>query len=210
MSDHGIAEQCAFDFYERVGCDPAEPVDPFTLTRKFLGAGTIVRGANLVGSPAATFVLDGQRKIAVRRNLPIEYAAFYVAHELGHIVLEEAGYRDDDLEQQCDLFGAALLAPRPAIVRLHRELGFDLGAIASEVGSTETWAALRLGEVLRLPLVAIAPMRVRVRGPVEWVWPDESTLRSWVKRTPRGIVKTKLSDDPRRHVFVADDCAAVL
>lgn len=202
-----LAEQLAFDFYERVDCDPHEPESPFRLARLFLGPGCIERGR--FSAPAVTFILNGRRRIAVRRGVPIEYAAFYVGHELGHAVLEEAGYRDDDLEQQCDLFAGALLAPRPAVVRLHRAFGFDLGAIADEVGSTETWAALRLGEVLRVPLAVIAPLTTRVRGPDEWVWPEELTLRRWAQRPPPGLAKTKLTDDPRRVLLVADDVGQI-
>jgi hypothetical protein len=200
------AEQLAFDFYERNGCDPAEPVDPFTLTRKFLGAGTVVRAAGMVSGPAATFVVNGRRKIAIKRNVPIEYAAFFCAHELGHIVHEEIGYRGDDIEEQCDLFAGALLAPRPAVIRLHRAFGFDLTAIADEVGSTETWAALRIGEVFHVPLVVVAP-RIRARGPESFVWPDAGTLRRWAQRLPvgMGLAKTRLKDDPKRAVIRADE-----
>lgn len=201
-SGSGLAEQLAFDFYERVNCDPAEPESPFKLARLFLGAGCIERGR--FSAPAVTFVANGRRRIAIRRGISIEYAAFYVGHELGHAMLEEASYRDDDVEQQCDLFAAALMAPRPAMLRLHREFGYNLEAIAGEVGSTETWAALRLGEVLHVPLAAIAPQRIRVRGPEEWVWPDEMTLRAWARRTPPGLAKTRLTDDPRRVVLVVD------
>jgi IrrE N-terminal-like domain len=197
-----VAEQLAFEFYERVDKDPCEPESPFTLARLYLGPGCIERGR--FSSPAVTFIANGRRRIALRRGIPIEYAAFYVGHELGHAVLEEAGYHEDDLEEQCNLFAAAIMAPRPAVMRLHRTFGYDLESIAGEVGSTETWAALRLGEVLHVPLVAIAPLTIRVRGPEEWVWPDETTLRGWVRRTPPGIAKTRLTDDPRRVVFVVD------
>lgn len=201
----GDVEQLAFEFYERVKCDPSEPVSPFKLARLFLGADAIERTGSLISSPAATFVINGKRKIALRRQIPIEYAAFYVGHELGHAILDELGYHEADTEQICDLFGGALMAPRPAIHRLHRALGFDLAAIADEVGSTETWAALRIGEILRVPLVTLAPLRVRVRGPEAWEWPDEDTLRRWAKNPPKGLARTRLTDDPRRVVLVAED-----
>jgi len=202
-SGDGAAEQLAFSFYERVSCDPEVPVSPFLLARRYLGPGAIERGH--FSSLATTFIVNGKRRIAVKRHVPIEYAAFYIGHELGHAFFEEIGHRPDDIEAQCDLFGAAIMAPRPAIIRLHRAFGFDLVAIADEVGSTETWAALRIGEALGRPLAAIAPSRVRVRGPDEWVWPEESVLRSWAARPPRGVVKTRLSDDPRRVVLSADE-----
>lgn len=207
MSD---AEQLAFDFYERNGCDPAEPVDPFTLTRKFLGPGTIIRAPGMVSGPAATFVIDGKRKIAIKRGVPIDQAAFFCAHELGHIVYDEMGYRGEDIEDQCDLFAGALLAPRPAMIRLYRAFGFDVEAIADEVGSTQTWAALRIGEVFHVPLVVVAP-RIRARGPESWVWPDAGTLRRWAQRLPvgMGLAKTRLKDDPRRTMIRADETREV-
>lgn len=200
-ASESLSEQLSFEFYERLDCDPAEPISPFTLARKKLGPGCIERG-NFRAS-AITFRVNGARRIALRRGLAVEDAAFLVAHELGHIAFEEIGYDDEDLERQCDLFAGALMAPRPAMVRMYRAFGFDPAAIADEVAGTETWACLRLGETFGMPLAVIA-QKVRVRGPESWEWPDEATLRGWGRRPPPGLAKARLTDDPSRVLLLAD------
>lgn len=180
----------------------------FTLARKLTGF-EVSRPSTMVGAPASTYRLDGKRRVAVKRGLPPHWAQFFCGHENSHILLEREGYVGDDLEVCCDYLAAALIAPRPAIVSMQRTFGFDLASIAAEVGGSQTWAALRVGEVLGMPLAVIAPT-VRVRGPEEWVWPDETTLRRWSRgRVPKGLARTRLTDDRARVVLVADELADV-
>lgn len=203
--DVAAIEGAAIETYERCGLDPSRPVSTFRIAKALLGPDAIERPKLMIGAPAALITVDGRRRIAIKRSIPIEYARFFCGHELGHLVLEErGGYVSDDLELACDFFGAALMAPRPAIYGLQRAFGFDLPEIASAAGGSETWAALRVGEVLRIPLAVVA-QTVRVRGPEEWVWPEEGTLRRWARRPPTGLAKTRLTDDPRRVVLVVDD-----
>ena len=86
------------DFYRRLGFDPAAPVDTFRLARKLLGPNAIERGTAIVGLQSKLFAVHGERRIAVGRKLSTEHAPFYAGHELGHIVLDELGYREDDLD----------------------------------------------------------------------------------------------------------------
>jgi hypothetical protein len=74
----------------------------------------------------------------LRRRVNARLSEFFVGHELGHIVLDEIGYRDDDVETVCDTFGAAVMAPIPAVRAILRAFGRDHEAIADEVGSTQT------------------------------------------------------------------------
>lgn len=202
MLDVPSLEGLAIATYERLGLDPSEPVTTFRIARLLLGADAIVRPPQMLGVQACTIVVDGRRRIAVKARLPVTYALFFAGHELGHVLLEEEGYRGDDLELACDYLGAALMAPRPAMVRLHRAVGFDLEEMSRALVATQTQCALRVGEVLGLPLAVVAPT-IRVRGLEEWVWPDERTLRSWARRPPSGLAKTRLTDDRRRVVLRA-------
>lgn len=62
----------------------------------------------------------------------------------------------------------------------------------------------RLAEVLRTPLAAVGPLAVRVRGPEDWVWPDEPTLRRWAGgRAGRGVRKVRVTDRPARALLIA-------
>ena len=200
-------EALAVAFYRRLGFDPAQPVDTFRIARTFLGADAIERGTTIAGVAAATFLVKGQRRIAVSRKLAPEYAFFYVGHELGHVVLDEIGYRDEDLERVCDMFGAALMAPIPAVNAMLRAFGRDHEAIADEIGSTQTQAALRVAEALGIPRAIITPQKLYVRGPEAFVWGPEDALRGLARsrRAIPGVTKVKLTDDPHRIVLDIDE-----
>lgn len=191
-------EGLAVELYERLGLDPARPVDTFRLARKLLGADAIERGTSLVGAGAKLFTVRGQKRIAVSRKLSVEYAQFFVGHELGHLALDDLGYRGDDVEQLCDQFGAAVMAPIPAVNAMLRAFGRDHEAIADEVCSTQTWAAMRIAETLRIPRAIITPKRIYARGPEEFVWGPEDELRRLARGNRPGVVRAKLTDDPRR------------
>lgn len=198
-------EALAVDFYRRLSLEPSVPVDTFRLARKLLGPGSIERGTRLVGIPARTFVLRGERRIAVNRRIPFPYQQHAVGHELGHVVLDELGYRDEDVESVCDLFGACVMAPRPAVVAMLRAFGRDHVAMADEVGSTQTLAALRIAETLGMPRAVVTPQRIYARGPEEFVWCGEEELRRLARRARPGIVRAKLTDDPRRVVIDVEE-----
>lgn len=203
--DASRVEALAVEFYRRLRLDPERPVDTFRLARLLLGADAIERGAALVGEPARVFSLRGQRRIAISRKLSTEYAQFYIGHELGHIVCDELRYRDDDIEMVCDMFGAAVMAPMPAVRALLRAFGRDHEAIADEVCATQTWAALRIAECLGIPRAVLTPARVYARGPEDFVWGPERELRKLARVERPGIRKAKLTDDPRRLVIDVDE-----
>lgn len=200
-------EGMAVAFYERLGLNPEKPVDTFRLARKLLGPDALVRGTSIVGLPAKTFMVHGQRRIAVNRRLSIPYAQFFVGHELGHIICDEQSYREDDLERVCDQFGAAVMAPIPAVRALLRAFGPDHEAIADEIGSTQTWAALRVAECMRIPRAIITPRRLYLRGPEDFVWPPELELRRMAQATRPGVRRASLTDDPDRVLLDVDDSA---
>lgn len=198
-------EGIAHAAYTEAGLDPERPCVP-RLARGLLGADAIQRGPRPLHAPAALVRVGGAWRIILARSLPRLCAMFAVGHELGHWLLARHGYDSADEERAADYLGAALIAPRRAFLAARRALGEDLPALAEAFSMTETGVALRLGEVTGAPLAVIAPARVRVRGPEEWVWPDELTLRRWARRPVPGIRKTTLTDDPRRVMLgVADD-----
>ena len=200
----GIAEAA----YREAKLDPERP-HVTRLARALLGPDAIQRGPRPISSPAALVRVGDNWRIYLGRSLPPLYALFAVGHELGHWLLNRCGYHGDDEERAADYLSGALLAPRATFLSAHRALGEDLPALAETFSMTETGAALRLGEVTRVPLAVVAPATVRVRGPEEWVWPEESTLRSWARRTMPGIKKVRLTDDPRRVVLEPEDLGDV-
>lgn len=196
----GIAEGA----YRDAGLDPERP-NVAQLAKSLLGPNAIQRAPRPIGGPAALVRVNDSWRIILGRSVPKLYALFAVGHELGHWLLARHGYRGDDEERAADFLGGALLAPRRAFLAARRALGEDLPELAKTFSMTETGVALRLGEVERHPLAVVAPATVRVRGPEEWVWPDESTLRRWARRPAPGLRKVRLTDDPRRVVLDAED-----
>lgn len=196
----GIAEAA----YQEAALDPDRPHVP-RLARALLGASAIQRGPRPLHTTAALVRVGDDWRIVLRRGLPTTYALFAIAHELGHWLLGRHGLHVEDEERAADYLGGALLAPRRAFMAARRLVGEDLTALADAFATTETGAALRLGEVTGKPLAVVAPSMVRVRGPKEWAWPDESTLRRWARRPAPWLRKTILVDDPRRVVLDADE-----
>ncbi len=199
--DAGEIEGLAVDLYLRLSLDPERPIDTFRLARKLLGVGAIVRGTSLVGLPAKLFTVNMQTKIAINRALPFPYAQFFIGHELGHHICNELGYREDDIEHVCDHFGAAVMAPMPAVRAMLRAFGRDHEAIADEVGSTQTWAALRIAECVGIPRAIVTPKKTYLRGPEEFVFGSVQSVRGLVRGNRPGVSKVQLTDDPRRTVL---------
>lgn len=206
MEQNFELEHIAEAAYRDVGLDPERP-HPTRLARALLGVDAVLRGPRPVATPAALVRVGESWRIVIGRSLPPLYALFAVAHELGHWLLRRHGLDDTD-EAAADYLGAALVAPRPAFRAAWRTKGCELAQLAEALHMTETGAALRLGEVLRVPLAVVAPHRVRVRGPEAWIWPAEPTLRGWARRPAPGLRRVRLTDDPRRVVLEAEDDAA--
>lgn len=200
-------EGYALALYQELGIDPAEPVTTFRLARAWLGPGTLERVANLT-TPAKTYRVGGRDRIAVRSSVPIEYAAFFVGHELAHLLLRRAGYIGDDEEACADYLSAAVMMPREFVLAIDRSDGFAPRIVAELVGCTETAYALRYGEVKRVPLAAVSPGAVRVRGPEAFIWPEERTIRSWAQKPGPGLARVRLTDQPRRVALLADEDVA--
>lgn len=198
-------EAIAVETYQRHGFDPAVPVSTFKIARAVLNdPEPVTRPPTLLGFPSTVYRSGARTKIALRRSVPDDEALFYVGHELGHILLGKPQGGGAEIEGMCDYLGAALMAPRPAVMGLHRAFGWDLEAIGDVVCATQSWAALRLGETLRVPLAAVSPALVRVRGPEEHVWPEEETIRRWARGKPGpGLRKVAVTDRPRRIVLTA-------
>lgn len=196
----GLAEGA----YRDAGLDAEQP-HVTRLARALLGPNAIHRGPRPVHGPAALFRVGKEWRIMIGRAVPPLYAVFAVGHELGHWLLARAGYHGDDEEMAADYLGAALLAPRRAFVTARRSLGDDLPALAEAFSMTETGAALRLGEALRVPLAVVSPRLVRVRGPESWQWPDEGTVRRWAVVVTPGLRTARLTDDPRRVLLQPDE-----
>ncbi len=180
--------------YRHAGLEQTDGVAPSALISALLGAGSI----RWLGHPwipeGGSLVRVGDRwRVYLRRDLPLAQVRFVALHELAHWALGPGATEDE-----CDALAARLLAPAPAFERALCETGPSYTRLARWFGCTETFAALRYGEVTEEPLVVVAPANVRIRGR-EYSWPSEPELRGLVRgRAVRGVRKARLRDDPMR------------
>lgn len=183
--DEREIEGRAHNAWTRSGIDPGSP-------------GAIIRlaewaGLEVAGCHPFIFAGDGRldnRRILVRSGIPRVRLRWAVAHELAEANLRALDYRGPDVEQVADRMAAALLAPWDRV----RDLGGEsVPELARDLGLSQVAAALRQGEVLRVPLVAVG-RRVRARGPAEWAWPEEQELRRLAKcrQLPPGLEREEI------------------
>lgn len=89
---------------------------------------------------------------------------------------------------------------------LPREYQLDLPELARAWRSTQTGALLRVGEVDDVPVAAIAPRLVRVRGGGDdFVWPGERELRRAARDGAPGLRKVAITDGRGRSALVAGE-----
>jgi len=192
--------------YNRLDLDPSEPVSPFRIARKMFGPECITRTPILMAA-ASTAIVNGRRIIAVRRSVPVEYQGFFVAHEIAHTLMQDAHYEgdDEDQERMADYLGACIVCPAPAARELYKQFGRDFEAISDELGSTQTFTALRLAEVRRIPRIIVTPKKVYDRLPEEWSRPSPAEMRKLATSNRPGLTKMRLTDAPGRIVVDVDE-----
>lgn len=200
VDDSGELEGIAAGLFDEAGQDPCDPPNVMRMIRSLLGADGFRRGSNLVVGRACLAQTPGGPRIYATRAATLHD----VLHELAHWALRRAGYVGEREEQNANYIAGALLMPRRAMATASRDR-LTLPELAERFRTSETCAALREAEVQRLPRVIVAPKHIHVRGPEEWIWPAETTLRSWAKRGKPGLRKTQLTDDPGRVVLDAEN-----
>jgi hypothetical protein len=187
-------EREAARLYALAGLEIGRSAPPAGLARRLLGTSAVrVVPASALPAGGAIARVGSSWRIYLREGIPGRQARFTVVHELSHWALGPGASEED-----CDALAARLLAPRPAFERALRQTGASYTRLARWFGCTETFAALRYGEVTDEPLVVVAPANVRIRGR-SYSWPSEPTLRE-LARAPRlhGVRKARLRDDPVR------------
>lgn len=106
--------------------------------------------------------------ILVRNDLAAVDRDFVVFHECAEIWIKRRGFSYAhflEKERAADALAAALLAPAGVFAEAVADLGRDaFAALAYEFSTTQTAMALRVGEVVQLPVKVERPGLVRTRG----------------------------------------------
>lgn len=200
-------EGCVDALYEIAGCESDEVLFPSSLAEQLFGDECIQRVPHMIASGALGRAGE-QHYIAVRASIRGSAFEHIVGHELGHWILRREGstMRNTELELACDFIGAAIQTRRRPFARGARGRERDFKQLALDFQTSETLVALRVGEVLNIPIAVIAPLTVRARGSIEW--PDEQRLRMIARRGYPGIARVRLTDDSRRVALIADEIEA--
>lgn len=193
--DQAAIEREAATILHSAGLPDDEPPDVRRVVSALLGPGSIVLAARGAIAAEATIARTGDRwRIWLRRGLDPVRARFVVAHELAHFVLGACFDCPPETERICDALGAAMLAPARYVARSPHVGTFDVAALADEAVVSDTCAALRFGEVLRLPVAVVCPRAVRLRGPAHAALSDEPTTRALAKVGAPGVRRMKLRE----------------
>ena len=146
--------------------------------------------------------VEGRHLVGVRHDLTTEQARFTAAHELAHWYWEVvAKYRGRDLEARCDALGAALIAPDEAVRAAIELFGLDVARLAQSLGTTQSVALLRIGEVDGHPVALLRRRRSTIIRGRFTSWPAPLSWQP-AKKTP-GLVKVRITDEPTRFGVLA-------
>lgn len=186
----------ALDLYHAAKLDPVGPSSVGVLVRRLLG--TPIKAAPMrTGREGALVRVGTKWRIYVRSGLAIARAKWVACHELAHWALDRHG---TGTERECDALGAAIVAPAPRYVAIRGRVASVVG-VAAALGSTQSLAALREGEVLHVPVALVEPHRIVARGGFGSMF-DETAARNLASIEGRGIVQVRIDDEPDRFALM--------
>lgn len=180
--------------FDHLGIDDETPPPILEVAKKLIGTPVLTVPFRVLHGDGQLAKVNGEPRIYVRSGLTPKRLRWAVAHELGHHILKLDSSTLEN-EDAVNAFAAALLVPRRAFQLALRETGPKLSytKLARWFATTESCAALRLGEVTDVPLALLAPERTRVRGS-EFTWPPQMN--------GPGVTRNRLGDDLGRSVAV--------
>ena len=143
--DRADIEGDALALYRLARLEPDQPVAISRLVRALLD--TPIQVASFTRGKAHLAWHTDQWWIYVRAGIAAPRLRFGIGHELAHWWYRRCGYSGEDIELRCDALGAALVAPMPLFSAVRKRTS-RIVQIAHAIGSTQSLALLREGEVL--------------------------------------------------------------
>jgi hypothetical protein len=202
MIPAGEIEALARRIYALAAADPRVPLGAAVLARRLLGPrallvarGEVLADGSIRRAPSGTY-------ITIAPGLAVGRANFVIAHELAHMLIDDApstrGLSLEIKERWCDAVAAWLVAPPEVFAARALALRSRVPRLAREFVVTETCAALRIAEVGGPGVAVATPRKVYRRGLVGLTDDD---LRAG--RAGPGIRKAPIRDEPGRVLFVS-------
>jgi hypothetical protein len=148
--------------------------------------------------------LHGRPHVCLRTKLSKTETRWALCHELAEWRLDQLDYREEDREAIAEALAAALVTPRPALIRAVQRKGRDLPALAEAFVATQTSVALRLAETRCVEAAAVVrPGLVHVRAPDGFCLPPEAELKRAAAGEPSPLERHVLTDARRRVALIA-------
>lgn len=170
--------------------DDDEPPDIIALCRHMTGRGPWL---SRLGPEAQLSRLGDGHQVCVRAGLLPGRARWLVGHELAELHFERIGYRGTDIEARADALGAALVAPPRAVRRAIKRHAHSVHRLALALNVTQSLALLRIGEVVRRPVMLLRKPPV-VRGAL-FAWSESGRSD--------GAHPIRITDEPRWGLMAA-------
>jgi hypothetical protein len=173
--------------------DPSDPPDFNTLCRRLIGS--FPQRVRMVGRGDLYPGARNRFTLRVHAALPREVALWVAAHELAHWYYIRVGFSGPhaELEARCDALGACIVAPRPLFVSAMRTHGHRVYRLAKAFHTTQSLAALRIGETTGRPVLCLRPRGAIVRGE-PFGWPDGPGIAKAIRNPPASVHPIRLDD----------------
>jgi len=196
MLQADIERECRA-IYGAAGFSADEPRPVGRLARALLGSG--VGFAPMIrGREGELCTVHGRPRIFVRRGIAPSRARWVACHELAHWWIRSRGISTRNEETACDGLGAAIVAPRAAVLVAHR-LTPAIPRLAEAFATMQGLLLLRLGECEGVPVALIGPTGVRTRGE-PYPWPAKMRPSRIPHSVPARVVW--ITDAPRRVALI--------
>jgi Zn-dependent protease with chaperone function len=176
--------------YRRARAGPGEVWRPSKMALALFGAPGVVFRA---GIPELGWLArrGASRVVVVQGGLSRPILEWVVGHELGHWVRGSA--HGDPLEElRCDYIGAAIQMRRAVFLARAKAVKGNLAQLAFDFGTTQTSAALRLGELTARGVAVVLPERIYTRGSL--TNEPHERLRRWSELPAPGLRRAVLTD----------------
>lgn len=186
--------------YAKALAGPAEVWRPSKMALVLFGSPGVVFRA---GIPELGWLArrGSSRVVVVQGGLSRPILEWVVGHELGHWIRGSA-HGDPAEELACDYIGAAIQMRRSVFLARAKAVRGNLAQLALDFGTTQTSAALRLGELTTWGVAVVLPDRIYTRGSLAKEPPEK--LRQWSRSGLPGLRRAVLTDATDARVLLAE------
>jgi len=193
--------------YEQYGFDVGDPPGTAAIAVAALGP-RCIRYVPDLSSRARLARIESEWRIYLRADTPSSEQGYLIGHELGELLYREHQH-EPDFEEACNRFGAALCAPRPAVVSALGSLGHRIARLAVAFACSQTLIELRIPEVTGEPRAVVSRGKVWVRGEPYAPFASESVIRAHAVKPGPGVRRRTIRDAAHRVVLSASENARV-